>query len=202
MERLCIWCSTRIATIKSEKYCFALCSRECLIEYEGHRENPEWKKLWYLDRSLQRDAFFERLRFGESQDLICLLEEMSHNSERIGKIYGGESLSLWLNKRRDILMSLLRRRIDNTFNEEEEEEERLLVEHEKILKSLDLPKKKFSIYHKVFLSEMIAIVIQDMDWKLISPLVDTALSDIVNYALLVKKEEYRVRMIHRQSGRK
>jgi hypothetical protein len=122
MERLCIWCSTRIATIKSEKYCFALCSRECLIEYEGHRENPEWKKLWYLDRSLQRDAFFERLRFGESQDLICLLEEMSHNSERIGKIYGGESLSLWLNKRRDILMSLLRRRIDNTFNEEEEEE--------------------------------------------------------------------------------
>lgn len=200
MERLCVWCSTRIATLKSEKYCFALCSRECLIEYERHRENPEWKKLWYLDRALQRDAFFERVHFGEGQDLICLLSEMTHNSKRIGKIYGGESLSTWLNKRRDLLMSLLRRRIDNSFKEEEEM--RLLEKHEKTLRLFDLPEKKFSTYHKVFISEMFAIVFKQKDSKLISPLVDDALSDIANYALVVKKEDYRVRMIQRQSGRK
>lgn len=167
----CIWGD---CTNKSHLYSrlngVRVCSQECLRLYQERKsakgDCPQrFQELWFLHISLWQQIFYERVNFGEGEDLKKLEGEIKYNSEAISLMSSdkeaGKRLRKSLDHQRVLMMTILEMSLENRESEKEREE--WLEGQEKLLEVIGIGREEESgdlmrEYNKYLLELMEAIV--------------------------------------------
>lgn len=223
-EPNCIWgdCTNR-SHLFSRSNGVRVCSQECLLLYKERRsaetENSQrFQELWFLHISLWQQIFYERVHFGEGDNLEKLVEEMEYNNEAISHMSSdkevGRDLSKILNKQRKRIMSILELElmgVKSSENEREEwsegqnellrifgigggEAEDLMTEYNKyLLELMDAIVRKSESYHCTF--RLLVLIVSNLSQAILKTLADP---DRARVSIV---KEPKVMMMRPENGR-